>query len=124
MTFLFFLSWPSEGDQAETCLGQDSPDDDHSGPHGPSLTPDALFPSDYQDEGECRSSGFGAVILCDFSSFRPGVLAHHHLTQAAFSRVSVLVITSLPRTTICCISLLALLGNSVPLLKLMCLGKH
>ncbi|KAM5308630.1 src kinase-associated phosphoprotein 1 [Glossophaga mutica] len=42
---------PQGGDQAENHLGQDSPDDDHSGTHGPSLTPDAPFPSDYQDEG-------------------------------------------------------------------------
>ncbi|KAM5274358.1 src kinase-associated phosphoprotein 1 isoform 2-T2 [Ctenodactylus gundi] len=37
---------PQAGD-----LGQDSSDDNHSGTHGPSLTSDAPFLSDYQDEG-------------------------------------------------------------------------
>uniref|UniRef100_A0A9L0R6D7 Src kinase associated phosphoprotein 1 n=1 Tax=Equus caballus TaxID=9796 RepID=A0A9L0R6D7_HORSE len=39
------------GDQAENYLGQDSSDDNHSGTHGPFLTSDAPFLSDYQDEG-------------------------------------------------------------------------
>ncbi|XP_005862066.1 PREDICTED: src kinase-associated phosphoprotein 1 [Myotis brandtii] len=42
---------PQGGDQAENYLGQDSSDDNHSGIHGPSLTSDAPFLPDYQDEG-------------------------------------------------------------------------
>ncbi|KAM7068759.1 src kinase-associated phosphoprotein 1 isoform 2-T2 [Molossus nigricans] len=42
---------PQRGDQAENYFGQDSSDDNHSGTHGPSLTSDAPFLSDYQDEG-------------------------------------------------------------------------
>nr|XP_036854969.1 src kinase-associated phosphoprotein 1 isoform X1 [Manis javanica] len=42
---------PQGGDQAENFLVQDSSDDNHSGTHGPSLTSDAPFLSDYQDEG-------------------------------------------------------------------------
>ncbi|XP_044900314.1 src kinase-associated phosphoprotein 1 isoform X5 [Felis catus] len=42
---------PQGGDQAESFLGQDSSDDNHSGTHGPSLTSDAPFLPDYQDEG-------------------------------------------------------------------------
>ncbi|TEA40212.1 hypothetical protein DBR06_SOUSAS8210157, partial [Sousa chinensis] len=53
-----FFFCPSGGDQAENYLGQDSSDDNHSGTHGPSLTSDAPFLSDYQDEGECHLSGF------------------------------------------------------------------
>lgn len=70
-----------------------------------------------------------SVILLDlgpsyFVTFCPAVFAHCHLTRAAFGGFSVLVITSLQRTTICFISLLILLGNSIPLLQLMYLGKH
>ncbi|XP_045842475.1 src kinase-associated phosphoprotein 1 [Meles meles] len=42
---------PQGGDQAESYLGQDSSDDNQSGTHGPSLTLDAPFLPDYQDEG-------------------------------------------------------------------------
>ncbi|TKC50592.1 hypothetical protein EI555_011525 [Monodon monoceros] len=47
----FWNFQPQGGDQAENYLGQDSSDDNHSGTHGPSLTSDAPFLSDYQDEG-------------------------------------------------------------------------
>ncbi|XP_030890106.1 src kinase-associated phosphoprotein 1 [Leptonychotes weddellii] len=42
---------PQGGDQAESYLGQDSSDDNQSGTHRPSLTSDAPFLPDYQDEG-------------------------------------------------------------------------
>ncbi|CAK7291964.1 Src kinase-associated phosphoprotein 1 [Vulpes lagopus] len=42
---------PQGGDQAESYLGQDSSDDNHSGTHGLPLTSDAPFLPDYQDEG-------------------------------------------------------------------------
>uniref|UniRef100_A0A8I3P1I6 Src kinase associated phosphoprotein 1 n=2 Tax=Canis lupus familiaris TaxID=9615 RepID=A0A8I3P1I6_CANLF len=41
---------PQGGDQAESYLGQDSSDDNHSGTHGLPLTSDAPFLPDYQDE--------------------------------------------------------------------------
>ncbi|EFB19961.1 hypothetical protein PANDA_005006, partial [Ailuropoda melanoleuca] len=41
---------PQGGDQAESYLGQDSSDDNQSGTQGPSLTSDASFLPDYQDE--------------------------------------------------------------------------
>ncbi|XP_059763424.1 src kinase-associated phosphoprotein 1 isoform X1 [Balaenoptera ricei] len=47
----FWNFQPQGGDQAENYLGQDSSDDNHSGTHGPSLTSDVPFLSDYQDEG-------------------------------------------------------------------------
>lgn len=77
--FLFFFC-PSGGDQAENYLGQDSSDDSHSGIHGPSLTSDAPFLPDYQDEGECHFLDFTSLY---FIAFYPGVLANCHLTQAA-----------------------------------------
>ncbi|XP_055982638.1 src kinase-associated phosphoprotein 1 [Sorex fumeus] len=42
---------PSGGDQVEHYPGQNSLDDNHSGTQGPSLTSDAPFLTEYQDEG-------------------------------------------------------------------------
>lgn len=63
-----------------------------------------------------------SVIFLDFRSsyfiiFYPGVIALCHLNQAVFSGFSVLVITSLQRTTICFIAGLILLGNSILLVN-------
>ncbi|ELK01615.1 Src kinase-associated phosphoprotein 1 [Pteropus alecto] len=55
---------PQGGDQAENYLGQDSSDDNHSGTHGPSLTSDAPFLSDYQDEGEAAKT-IGIILHLD-----------------------------------------------------------
>lgn len=106
-TLLFFLFCPSGGDQAENFLGQDSSDDNHSGIHGPSLTSDAPFLPDYQDEGECHFSGFWLIILCCFLSWCLCPLSFDSSSlRCGFSE---LVITSLQRTTICFIVVLGLL---------------
>lgn len=57
MTLFSFFFVPG-GDQAESYLGQDSSDDNHSGTHGLPLTSDAPFLPDYQDEGECHLPRF------------------------------------------------------------------
>lgn len=119
---VFFLLCPLGGDQAESYLGQDSSDDNQSGTHGPSLTSDAPFLPDYQDEGECHLPGFWvdhAALLLFVLVFLPFVMLNH----VNFSGFSVLVIASLQKTTICFIVVLILLGNSI-LVKLMYLGKH
>nr|XP_045726223.1 src kinase-associated phosphoprotein 1-like [Mirounga angustirostris]XP_045726224.1 src kinase-associated phosphoprotein 1-like [Mirounga angustirostris] len=87
---------PQGGDQAESYLGQDSSDDNQSGTHRPSLTSDAPFLPDYQDEGECHLPGFWvnhAALLLFVLVFLPFVM----LNQADFSGFSVLVITSLQK---------------------------
>lgn len=63
-----------------------------------------------------------SVLFLDFRSsyfitFCPGVIALCHFNQAVFSAFSVLVITSLQRTTICFIEVLILLGNSILLVN-------
>ncbi|XP_060059630.1 src kinase-associated phosphoprotein 1 [Erinaceus europaeus] len=48
----YYWDFPPQGeDQAENYSGQDNSDDNYSGTHGLSLTSDAPFLSEYQDEG-------------------------------------------------------------------------